>query len=86
VRYTLHLKGYKVWIFGSRARGTEGPRSYYDIGVLGASPLDLALFFELQDALDALPTLYSIDWVDLNRASQSLRDQALKEGRILYAA
>jgi glycine betaine/choline ABC-type transport system substrate-binding protein len=46
----------------------------------------LALFFELQDALDALLTLYSIDWVDLNRASQSLREQALKEGRILYAA
>lgn len=86
VSYKVHLKGYKVWIFGSRARGTEGPRSDYDIGVLGAAPLDLALFFELQDALDALPTLYSIDWVDLNRASKSLRDQALKEGRILYAA
>ena len=48
VRYKVHLKGYKVWIFGSRARGTEGPRSDYDIGFLGASPLDLALFFELQ--------------------------------------
>ena len=86
VSYKVHLKGYKVWIFGSRARGTEGPSSDYDIGVLGASPLDLALFFELQDALDALPTLYSIDWVDLNRASQPLREQALKEGRLLYAA
>jgi len=34
--------------------------------------------------LESLPTLYRIDWVDLNRAGGKLRDNALKHAVVLY--
>lgn len=78
------LAGYQVWLFGSRGRGHPRANSDYDIGILGAQPLDLPIYFEIQDAMEALPTLHAIDWVDLSRASKGLRENALKEGKLLY--
>ena len=78
------LAGYQVWLFGSRGRGTARSNSDYDIGILGEKPLDLPTYFEIQDAMEALPTLNAIDWVDLNRATKGLRENALKEGRLIY--
>lgn len=78
------LQGYKIFLFGSRARGNPDPTSDFDVGVLGEQPLDLKTFYEIADALEALPTLYRIDWVDLNRTSEKLSQQALNDGRVLY--
>ena len=78
------LVGYQVWLFGSRGRGSPRPNSDYDIGILGEKPIDLATYFEIQDAMEALPTLHTIDWVDLNRATKSLRENVQKEGKLLY--
>jgi len=78
------LRGYKVILFGSRARGNADPSSDFDMGVIGEHPLDLKSFYKIADALEELPTLYRIDWVDLNRTSEKLRKQALKEGKVLY--
>jgi len=79
------LRGYRIILFGSRARGNADPASDFDLGVLGDQPLDLETFYEIADALEALPTLYRIDWVDLNRANAKLRRQALNDGKVLYA-
>lgn len=78
------LRGYKVMLFGSRARGNSDRTSDFDVGIIGERPLDLKTFYKIADALEALPTLYQIDWVDLNRTSEKLRQQALKEGKVLY--
>ena len=78
------LRGYKVMLFGSRARGNADRTSDFDVGIIGERPLDLKTFYKIADALEALPTLYQIDWVDLNRTSEKLRQQALKEGKVLY--
>lgn len=78
------LRGYKIILFGSRARGNADSTSDFDVGVLGEQPLDLKAFYEIADALEALPTLYRIDWVDLNRSSDKLRRQALHDGKVLY--
>jgi len=78
------LVGYQVLLFGSRARASHRFNSDYDIGVLGKKPIKLNTFFEIQDAIEALPTLYTIDWVDLNRATKNLRENARKEGKLLY--
>jgi len=48
--------------------------------------LDLAVFFEIEDSLQQIPTLYQFDLVDLNRASPRLRENARREGRLLYEA
>lgn len=81
-----HLRGHRIVLFGSRARGDARPRSDFDLGAIGKQPLSLQDFNAVQDRLERLPTLYRIDWIDLNRAPASLRDRAVREGRVLYEA
>lgn len=83
-RHRHRLHGYRVVLFGSRATGRAKERSDFDLGVIGACPLPLADFYAIEDDLEALPTLYHIDWVDLNRASAKFREKALREGKVIY--
>lgn len=78
------LRGYRVVLFGSRTRGTDKSRSDFDVGVIGTSPLPLSDFYAIEDMLDSLATLYSIEWVDLARANASFRQQAMKDARVIY--
>jgi predicted nucleotidyltransferase len=83
-RLAPRLMGRKVFLFGSRAIGDARPRSDFDIGVYGEAPLDIADFYEIDDMLDALPTLYSFDWVDMNRVDPEFRRRAMQNIEILY--
>lgn len=78
------LRGYKIVLFGSRAVGRARPRSDFDIGVVGDHPMPLDVFYRIEDKLEALPTLYSIDWVDLSRASHAFRVKALAEASVIH--
>jgi predicted nucleotidyltransferase len=78
------LHGFKVILFGSRAVGRAGLRSDFDIGVIGDRPMPLDVFFRIEDKLEALPTLYSIDWVDLSRVSPDFRMRALAEASLIH--
>lgn len=82
--YADELSGYRVVLFGSRARRNHRERSDFDIGVVGDAPLPLAAYYRIGDFLESLPTLYRIDWVDLNRAMDRLRENALKNAEVLY--
>src|SRR5581483_669005 len=74
-RFAPQLRGHRVVLFGSRASGKARPRSDFDIGVIGGKPLPVKVFYEIDDMLENLPTLYRIDWVDLNKAAPSLRER-----------
>jgi len=78
------LAGYRVVLFGSRARGQARPRSDFDIGVLGPAPMPLGVFFRLAEHFEQMPTLYSVDWVDLQRTSRAFRQSALEQAITLY--
>ena len=78
------LAGRRVLLFGSRAEGTAQERSDFDVGVDGSDPLPLEVFYQVEDALDELPALYRIDWVDLNNASPGFRESALLHTKVLY--
>jgi predicted nucleotidyltransferase len=89
IRQVLHerkdaLAGYRVLLFGSRARGSPRAASDFDLAIDGDKPLELNTFYEIEDALERLPTLARIDWIDLNRASKRLRDSARSEGKLFY--
>jgi predicted nucleotidyltransferase len=71
------LRHHTVVLFGSRAAGSARPRADFDVGVYGAEPLPLRAFFDIEDMFDALPTLYKIDWVDLNRVNEEFRRRAM---------
>ncbi len=74
----------RVVLFGSRAQNRARPRSDFDIAVVGDTPLPLADFYALADQLDALPTLYRFDWVDLARTSEKFRQSALKQVKVIH--
>lgn len=80
------LAGHRVVLFGSRARGDARPRSDFDLGVVGETPLPLADFYALADQLEVLPTLYRIDWVDLARTSETFRRAALEHAEVIFEA
>jgi predicted nucleotidyltransferase len=73
------LAGRRTFLFGSRAAGRARAHSDFDIGVMGDSPLPLQDFYAIEDQLDDLPTLYKIDWVDFNRASERFQQIALRD-------
>lgn len=79
------LQGHKVYLYGSRAEGTARPRSDFDIGISGKEPISLKAFYELEDMMEELPTLYKIDLVDLNRTSAEFQKGALEQAQLLYA-
>ena len=51
----------EVILFGSRAKGTALPQSDIDIAVSGVSDIEA-----LRDRIDEIPTLYTVDLVDLD--------------------
>ena len=82
--FAPELGGCSVFLFGSRASGTMRGRSDFDVGVLGDRPLSPGLFGRIADRLDALPTLYRIDWVDLARVSDGFRAETLRHRRPIH--
>lgn len=78
------LEGYKVILFGSRASGRARSRSDFDVGIIGDHPIPLATFYRIDDILAAIDTLYTIDWVDLNRVTPAFRREAMRTMETLY--
>jgi predicted nucleotidyltransferase len=83
-RFSGELDGYRVYLFGSRAKQNHRTRSDFDIGVFGDQAISLKTFYKIEDFLEDLPTLYRIDWVDLNRTSDSLRENAIRNAKVIY--
>ena len=72
----------KIILFGSRAKGTATERSDIDIEVSGVASSDI---FELEEALEDIPTLYTIDLVDLDTCKNQLLLEDIKQyGREIY--
>lgn len=84
--HTCELARFRVLLFGSRAEETAHERSDFDIGVDGAGPLPLEVFYRIEDALDELPTLYYIDWVDLNNVSRTSGSRPCCHTKVLHDA
>ena len=70
----------RVILFGSRAKGTNTDRSDIDIAVSGAGDFD-SLCEEIED----IPTLYTIDLVELEECrNQLLLEDIRQYGRKIY--
>ncbi len=70
----------EVYLFGSRAKGTESERSDIDIAVMGA--IDFELYCEKIDDID---TLYTIDILNLDTCRNDLLLEDIKRyGRKIY--
>lgn len=67
-------KAKEVLLFGSRAKGTFRERSDIDIAVSGVEDFD-----GLEEAIEDLPTLYSVDLVNLDTCKNSLLLEDIRE-------
>ena len=70
----------KIILFGSRARGTNTERSDIDIAVCGTKDIE-----KLREELEDIPTLYTIDVVDMDECKNELLLEDIKQyGRKIY--
>lgn len=72
----LDLAQYHVFFFGSRVAGGGTDRSDIDVGIQGPKAVPPRAMAEIEDAVDALPTLYKIDIVDFSHVSEKFRTVA----------
>jgi uncharacterized protein len=64
VRKHLPDERYHVFIFGSRVAGTHSDRSDIDVGIEGPRPVGGGIMSAIEEDIEELDTLYSIDIVD----------------------
>lgn len=69
----------RVYLYGSRARGTALPTSDIDVGVIAETPLDPAVLSDIRELLEQSNILYPVDLVDLSHADTAFRDHVLSE-------
>ncbi len=70
----------KVILFGSRAKGVARERSDIDIAVSGVADME-----KLQEEIEDIPTLYTVDLVDLDTCeNQQLLEDIEQYGRKIY--
>ena len=62
-----HFSAVEVILFGSRAKGTARERSDIDVAVSGVKDFD-----SLGEQIEELPTLYSIDLVNMDTCKNQL--------------
>lgn len=76
-------ESYKIFLFGSWARGDALPQSDLDIGIYGEQEVPWSEMAHIRHAVDELPTLRKIDVVDLRAKSASFRDATLSYAKPL---
>ena len=75
----------KIFLFGSRARkDNKNAHSDIDIGVIDSKKLNLLRLAKIEDALDQIQTLYTIEVVDFTQREDAFTNEALKDIAILY--
>ncbi len=74
----LDLEKYRLFFFGSRVSGGGNERSDIDIGIDGPEPVPLKVFSDIQEEIEDIPILYTIDIVDFKQLPSDFRQRALK--------
>ncbi|HEV2917355.1 MAG TPA: nucleotidyltransferase domain-containing protein [Candidatus Babeliales bacterium] len=74
--------GVKIYLFGSRARGTNRPTSDIDLALDAGRPLSFLEVAQARNVLDVLYIPQKIDVVDLHSVPDYLRTTILKEGKV----
>ncbi|WP_319410194.1 nucleotidyltransferase domain-containing protein [uncultured Desulfosarcina sp.] len=70
--------GYRLFLFGSRAKGTGNDKSDIDIGIISDTRITGRQLLTIQEKLEQIPTLLKIDVVDFNSVDDEFKKIALK--------
>ncbi len=69
----------KIYLFGSRARGTASKWSDIDLALDADQSLNYRDLYEINDIMKALRTPYKIDVVDFNTVSDQMREEITRD-------
>ncbi len=70
----------KIYLFGSRGRGTNDDRADIDIALEIDETVSRYDIYELKEILSGITMPYKIDIVDMKKIPETLRQTILKEG------
>ncbi len=74
---------HKILLFGSWAKGTALDVSDIDIGILGRKKVPFGVMVEIFNKVEKIPTLRSIDIVDLMAKDEGYKKNVLKYAKVL---
>ncbi len=83
IRSYLSQKDYTILLFGSWATIKALPTSDIDIAILGKNRVDDFILIKMKEEIENLPTLRSIDIVDLNIFDERSREKILRYAEII---
>ena len=79
-----HLpRNYKIILFGSWAKGTAYETSDIDVGILGKGTVPEEVMRRIAQEAEGIPTLRTVEVVDLRSKSEPFRRSALKSAKSL---
>ncbi|MCV6589181.1 MAG: nucleotidyltransferase domain-containing protein [Marinobacterium sp.] len=70
----------KVWVFGSRIRGTARKWSDLDLMIHGPEKLPVTRFYQLMDAFEESELDIRVDVLDWHRTSREFRQRLTQDG------
>jgi predicted nucleotidyltransferase len=73
-----------ILLFGSRARGDAEQTSDFDFAIDAGSKIPLDVVARIEEEIEELHTLKSVDIVDLNRVNPKFKTIILKTGVKIY--
>lgn len=74
---------WRIFLFGSWANGNALETSDIDIGILGKEKVPFGEMIKIKEEIENIPTLRSIDIMDLSLKEKSFRENALKHAKTL---
>ena len=74
---------HEIYIFGSWAKGKSLDTSDLDIAVESTVKIKDEVFIKIKEDINNLPTLRTIDIIDLKRVSKNFRENILKYAKKL---
>ena len=75
-------QNYKIFVFGSRATGTNSKWSDIDIGILGQAKIDFMTLAQIKGELSDLNIPYRTDVVDFSSVTNNFRNVAME--KVIY--
>ena len=75
-----YLPNSDVYLFGSRATKTQSEGSDIDLAIDNKKAIELKTIFRIQDEIERTSIPLFVDIVDLNTASEKLKNEIKKEG------
>ncbi len=79
-----YLPDCKILLFGSRATHRNRENSDYDIAIIWKEKIPSQIYFAIQEDLDNLYTLKTIDLVDFYNLDEDFKEIVIKEGFLIY--